>query len=290
MNYESSTSMKYNYTIIIPFRDCTETLRIACDSIPVREDIQVIVVDNAQNPIGAGVIADFKNPQIEYLTSSPTKGAGCARNVGLEKAEGKFLLFLDADDYFTPNAFELFDAELETDCDIVYFNATSVYLKSGALGNRHNGIDGMIKKSLAEGNEDVLRYHFVNPVCKMVSRELVEKHDILFQEVPASNDLMFSVKSGHFAHKVKAVDKVVYVITVGEEGSSLTKTKSLRNEEARFHVMVDWYKFLKSIGRLDLSPTILGFIRKGYRIFGLKVGLSWLFYALRNGVNIFRGL
>lgn len=265
-------------------------LCVACDSIPVREDIQIIVIDNAQNPIGADAIKSFNNPNIIYLTSSPTKGAGCARNAGLEKAEGKFLLFLDADDYFTPDAFETFDAELETDCDIVYFNATSIFLKSGTMGNRHHTIDEKIKRAINEENDDILRYHFVNPVCKMVRRELVVSHGVQFQEVPASNDLMFSVKTGHYARKVKAVDKVVYVITVGEEGSSLTKTKSLRNEEARFHVMVDWYNFLKSIGRLDQSPTILGFIRKGYRIFGLKVALKWLLYALRNGVNIFRGL
>lgn len=282
--------MKYNYSVIIPFRDCTDMLRVACASIPVRDDIQIIVIDNAQNPIGADVVKSFNNPNILYLTSSPTRGAGCARNVGLEKAEGKFLLFLDADDYFTPDAFKAFDAELESDCDIIYFNATSIYLKSGALGNRHDGIDEKIKKAINEGNEDVLRYHFVNPVCKMVRRELVVLNNIQFQEVPASNDLMFSVRSGHYAKKVKAVDKEVYVITIGEIGSSLTRTPSLRNEEARFHVMVDWYNFLKSIGRLDLSPTILGFIRKGFRIFGLKVALRWLFYALRNGVNIFRGL
>ena len=90
-----------------------------------------------------------------------------------------------------------------------------------------------IKKAINERNEDVLRYQFVNPVCKMVLRSLVTKYNIRFQEVPASNDLMFSVKSGHYAEKVKAVDKIVYVITVGEEGTSLTRTKTLKNEESR---------------------------------------------------------
>lgn len=282
--------MKYNYTVIIPFRDCTDTLRIACNSIPVRDDIQVIVIDNAQCPIGADAIKDFNNPDILYLTSSPLKGAGCARNVGLEKSEGKYLLFLDADDYFTPDAFETFDAELSSGYDIIYFNATSIILKSSKVGKRHLTINEKIKKAKNEGNEDVLRYQFVNPVCKMVLRSLVTKYNIRFQEVPASNDLMFSVKSGHYAEKVKAVDKIVYVITVGEEGTSLTRTKTLKNEESRFYVMVDWYLFLKEIGRLDLSPTILGFIRKGYKYFGFVTGTKWMLYAIKHKVNIFRGL
>lgn len=281
---------QYNYSVIIPFRNCTDLLRIACDSIPVRDDVQIIAVDNAKDPIGATVIKGLGNPHIEYYISSPVKGAGCARNEGLRHAKGKFLLFLDADDYFTPDAFDIFDAELESDCDIIYFNATSIYLRSGALGNRHNGIDGIIKKAISEGNEDVLRYHFVNPVCKMVRRDIVVEHGLQFQEVPASNDLMFSVKLGHFACKVKAVDKIVYVITVGEEGTSLTKTKSLRNEEARFHVMVDWYTFLREVGRLDMCPRVMGFIFKGYRYFGIGTFLKWLLYALKHRVNIFRGL
>lgn len=278
-----------NYSVIIPFRDCTDFLRVACGSIPVRDDIQIIVVDNAQKPIGADAITNFGNANIEYYTSSPAKGAGCARNEGLKHAKGKYLLFLDADDYFTSDAFAAFDAELNSDFDIVYFNAISIVLRTGETGNRHLSIDSNIKKAL-NGDEDVLRYHFVNPVCKMVRREFVEKYAIWFQEVPASNDLMFSVKTGHYASKVKAVDKVVYVITVGEVGTSLTRTLSVRNEEARFHVMVDWYLFLKEVNRLDMSPRILGFILKGYRLFGLKIGTEWLIYALKHRVNILKGL
>lgn len=281
--------MNFNYSVIIPFRDCTDFLYIACSSIPNRDDIQIIVVDNAQNPIGADAIKNFGKNKIEYYISSPTKGAGCARNEGLKHAKGKFLLFLDADDYFTADAFSAFDKELNNDFDIVYFNATSIVLKTGMKGNRHFAIDSKIKKAI-NGNEDVLRYQFVNPVCKMVRRELVEKRGIQFQEVPASNDLMFSVKTGHYASKVKAVDKIVYVITVGEVGSSLTRTLSVRNEEARFHVMVDWYLFLKEIRRLDMSPRILGFILKGYKLFGLKTGTNWLLYALKHRVNILKGL
>ncbi|MEA4886688.1 MAG: glycosyltransferase family 2 protein [Bacteroides graminisolvens] len=282
--------MIYNYSVIIPFRDCTDFLRIACASIPRREDLQIIVVDNAQHPIGADGISDFNNPNIEYYTSSPTMGAGCARNEGMKHAKGRFLLFLDADDYFTEEAFDVFDAELNTDCDIVYFNATSIVLKTGEVSDRHHTIDAKIKKAINEGNEDVLRYHFTNPVCKMVRREMVEKYALQYQEVPASNDLIFSVKTGHYAQKVKAVNKVVYVITTGDAGTSLTKTHSLRNEEARFRVLVDWYLFLKEVGRLDMSPRIVGFINKGYKLFGIRTAIRWFLYAIRHKVNIFRGL
>lgn len=282
--------MQFNYSVIIPFRDCTNLLHVACNSIPVRDDIQVIVVDNAKIPIGTDAIKGFGNPNIEYYTSSSVKGAGCARNEGMKHAKGKFLLFLDADDYFTPNAFKAFDAEIETDCDIVYFNATSVFIGTDKPGNRHYTINDRIITALKDGNLDILRYQFANPVCKMVRKSLVDQYHLQYQEVPASNDVMFSLQSGHFARKVKAVNKIVYVITVGESGSSLTRTHSLEIEESRFHVFIDWYSFLREVGRLDMCPRVIGFIFKGYRYFGFRVFLKWLFYALRNNVNIFRGL
>ena len=282
--------MNIKFSVIIPFRDCTDLLRKACESIPDRSDIQVIVVDNSECPIGYEVIKTFNRSNIEYYTSSPVKGEGCARNEGMKHAKGKFLVFLDADDYFTPESFKAFDAEFDTDCDIVYFNATSVVLGTNRLSNRHYSIDNKIKKAIKDNDQDVLRYHFANPVCKMVRKSLVDQYKLQYQEVPASNDLMFSLKSGHYAKKVKAVDKIVYVITAGESGSSLTRTHSIAIEESRFHVFVDWYTFLREVGRLDMCPRVMGFILKGYRYFGIGIFFKWLLYALRHRVNIFRGL
>lgn len=282
--------MEYNYTVIIPFRDCIESLKIACDSIPFRDDIQIILVDNAANPVGADAVKSFSNPRIEYYTSSPDKGAGCARNVGITHACGKYLVFLDADDYFTEKAFVYFDSHISLDKDIIYFNATSINLVTQKESKRHITIDSKVKGFLASGNDDILRYQFANPVCKLVKKDLVDKYDIKFQEVPASNDLMFSVTSGHYAKDIACFDEIVYVITEGEAGSSLTKTKSLRNQESRFKVMIDWYLFLKKVGRLDLSPRVISFIINGYKDFGFAVGNRWLFYALKNKVNVFRGL
>ena len=59
------------YSVIIPFRDNISILKIACDSIPNREDIQVIIIDNSNVPFGCDVTADFLNPSLLYLTSDP---------------------------------------------------------------------------------------------------------------------------------------------------------------------------------------------------------------------------
>lgn len=274
--------MNINYSVIIPFRDCLEMLRTACSSIPNRDDIQVIVVDNALTPIGSEALADFPNKNLMYLISSPTKGAGCARNVGMDHAQGKYLLFLDADDYFTPNAFEAFDKELNTDVDIIYFNATSINLTTGNSSNRHRKIAELINKSIRDHNEDILRYCFINPVCKMIKRELVVKHNIKFQEVRVANDQMFSTWTGHYAESIKANDTIVYVITEGEAGSSLTLQRSAENQFLRYKVAIEHYKFVHSVGHPDMAFSLKGFLWMALKNYGIKECYKWIIYTINN--------
>lgn len=275
------------YSVIIPFRDNISILKIACDSIPNREDIQVIIIDNSNVPFGCDVTADFLNPNLLYLTSDPRKGAGCARNEGLKYAKGRWLLFLDSDDYFTDDAFDVLDKYYESDYDIVYFNATSINLKYNKISNRHVTIDNLIKRYLSTGNEDYLRYSYINPVCKIIRRSLIENNNIKFQEVPASNDIMFSVWSGHSASKIIGIDHVIYVITEGEEGSSLTRTKSLINQRSRYYVMIDRVKFLNSINKSHLCPRIISYTLHGFKDFGIIEGTKWVIYSIKNKINPF---
>src|SRR5690554_2433886 len=91
-----------NYSIIIPHKNIPELLDRCLKSIPIRDDVQVIVVDDNSDP---DKVDFFEFPGLNrhntdvYFTKEK-KGAGYARNVGLTKAIGKWLIFSDADDFF----------------------------------------------------------------------------------------------------------------------------------------------------------------------------------------------
>ena len=95
-------NMKYNYSIIIPHKNIPKLLQRCLDSIPQRDDVQVIIVDDNSDPS----IVDFekfpglkrKNTIVVFDKSS--KGAGHARNIGIERSNSKWLIFADADDFF----------------------------------------------------------------------------------------------------------------------------------------------------------------------------------------------
>ena len=82
------------YSFIIPHKNCPDLLNRCLDSIPVRGDIQVIVVDDNSDADKKPII-NRGDVELVLLDAMNSKGVGHARNVGIEKAFGKWLLFPD---------------------------------------------------------------------------------------------------------------------------------------------------------------------------------------------------
>ncbi|MBO7144307.1 MAG: glycosyltransferase family 2 protein [Salinivirgaceae bacterium] len=279
--------MSYNYSVVVPYRDKYELFVKAIGSIPDREDIQIIIIDNAPQPLSHGQIPTKVQAMVTYTTSSPTKGAGCARNVGLQYAKGRYILFLDADDYFTTEAFAAFDKYLDKDYDIVFFKPTSIRLSDGMLSNRHVPYSSMVDEFLKTGSEGQLRYNWVTPWSKMFNRNFVITNGFLFDEIKASNDIWFSVTTGHSAKTVTADKAIVYVVTEGKMGSSLIYTKTEEIWFIRFQVMIRVNQYLKSIGKYKYHIRLLGGLRIAWKEFGFKTFLKFLKYAYDNKAGIF---
>lgn len=279
---------QYNYSVIIPYRDKYDLLLKAVKSIPDRNDIQILIIDNSNIILSKDKVPHKQNASVLFLTSDPTMGAGRARNEGLKHSRGEWLIFLDSDDYFTKDAFDVFDVYKEQDYyDIVYFQTDSVRLNDGQQSSRHKRINKLVTTYLNNGNDGLLRYNFVNPIAKMVRTTLVINNNIQFDEIPVCNDAMFSVKSGHYAKNVTGCSNVVYIITEGAPSTSLTKLRSAQNQFTRFKVAISKYKFLESVGHRDFRPKLLSFIVHAIWEFGPKEGLKWILFAHKQGVRIF---
>lgn len=277
--------MNANFTIIIPFRDKMDLLEKAVSTIPDREDIQVVVIDNSVKSMEGQFHHSKKSLGLQYLTSDPTKGAGHARNVGLDHATGKWLLFLDADDYFTEDAFSFFDKYLDSAYDIIFFNVMGVKLATGEPSNRASYISKWIKN----GDEGMMRYRCGTPYCKMIRRGLVVEHGIRFQESRVSNDVWFSCMVGHHAKDVKLDASVAYCVTEAPKNASLTKQKSRDNQYTRFQIAVDKNAFLQENGKSPLRARLVTAIFYALRDFGIKEASRYFQYARSKKQNVLTG-
>lgn len=234
------------FSIIIPNKNIPELLQRCLDSIPLREDMEVIVVDDNSSPD----VVDFddfpgndrRNVKVVYTKEG--KGAGYARNVGLQHAKGEWVLFADADDYFTFGINKILD-NCDSQYDVIYFNALSLDNETYKLAPRCNHLNRMceIWEENKEEGEKYLRYYFGEPWCKIIKMALIRKYGLCFEEVPIHNDTFFSYSLGLAATNLNVDSRCGYVVS--QRTDSLYTTFSEEKMLTRMNVFARKYTTLK---------------------------------------------
>lgn len=260
------------YSLVIPHKNTPKLLQRCLESIPLREDIEVIVVDdNSDEHLKPHV--NRHDVILLEIESDRSKGAGRARNMGLSQAKGRWVLFADADDYYEKGFIDVLDQYKDCDADVVYFNHQMVR-EGKTIKNRYPFVDRYNVNNSA--TLDAVKYRFNVPWNKMVKKAFLTSNNITFEETPVGNDVFFSYQVGFLARKV-FVDKAIIYNYVINNNSTIRRKK---NNEAfylaqlshhyqcnRFYEYVGYPSWCRSIIRL-LSAII---VKKGLCQFLLAI-------------------
>ena len=223
-----------NFSFIIPHKNIPDLLQKALDSIPRRNDVEIIVVDDNSDP-GTTDFSHFpgiNDPSVQVVFTKEGKGAGYARNIGLEKASGKWILFCDADDFYTDKISFFLDEYNDSDADIVLWKTCSIDFDTGHPSHRGETLNEFVDEGIATGN-------FSNalliscPVKGMYSSAFLVRHNIRFNESHWGNDVVFSTKVADSAKKIIASNFVSYCIT-SHRNFGLMSNPSLSSILVRF--------------------------------------------------------
>lgn len=227
-------------SIVIPYHNNREGISRLLSSIPSSDQIEVIVV-NDNSPSISDIIESSALPHLKYITQNEEeRWAGAARNKGLRVATGRFVLFADSDDYFLPDFLLTIRQYFESDFDVVYFKPISRF-EDGNIAPRANKYIELVERYL--NGDDSIRFEYFVPWSKLVRRHFIITNNIAFDEVIASNDVMFSLRCGAEAKSYHVSEKEIYCVT--ESKNSLTKTKSREVIESRFSVYCRYNDYLK---------------------------------------------
>lgn len=281
------------YSIVIPHKNCVPLLQRCLNSIPQRDDIQVIVVDDVSDLTDSerSLMESFQSDRTRVVFLTETKFAGGARNVGLSQAEGKWVVFSDSDDFFTPNAFEIMDDYVDSDYDIVFFGHTSCFSDTLEPTDRYGERNQYVEeyaRTFSKSAEKNLRYHNPTPISKMLRNSFLKENSIQFEEIVTANDSMFSLLSGYYAKSIFADVRRTYCGTI--RSGSLTQTKKREYAYCRYAEMVREYVFFREHGLEDLYPWVTSAIIHSWIDFGFKEFRKYLKLARENKVNIWLGV
>ena len=249
------------FSFIIPHKNCPELLTRCVDSIPERDDIQIIVVDDNSDEDKKPSI-DRNCVEIVLLDAEHSKGAGRARNVGLEHAKGKWLLFADADDYYTdylPYLLDKYVDDLTT--DIVYLNAYMFNEDNDIRPFNTHLINNYLNN--VKGAEMNLRYGMWTPWSRMVKKSIVDANSICFDELPAGNDVIFGLNCSRYAKVIRVEDKVIYKYFKPRKGSCTDESRE-KMIDARLALRCNIIKFNREVGykaKKNLFEIIIKYLR-----------------------------
>lgn len=215
------------YSFIIPHHNCPNLLYRLLDTIPQRDDIEIIVVDDNSDADKVPVITR-SDVQLILIPASESKGAGHARNVGLDHATGKWLLFADSDDYYEDGFLDKLDACILDDAvDIVFFSAHMNYIPGATASCSPNVLDLAIQrfKSSKEKLRDIRRLVMSTnvPWNKMYNRDFILRNGVRYEEIPKGNDAWFVVYAGSKATSVKVLDDRLYYYVHNPNGITNSK-------------------------------------------------------------------
>lgn len=226
------------FSIIIPHKDIPSLLRRCLDSIPVRDDVQVIVVDDDSDPtkVDFRQFPRWQGRQYEYYLTKEGKGAGYARNVGLDHAKGRWVIFADADDFFTADFNALLDEVAEAEEDMVYFDYVNVLSDDITRRVEERTWYSRAMASFRNGkiSEASLKTSILVVWCRIIKRDLIERHHVRFSETRWSNDVFFAAQVSCYARAISVNAAKAYMLT--QRQGSLTDNVCGTKQELRIRL------------------------------------------------------
>lgn len=188
-------------SVIVPVHNTEKYLEQCLSSIlgQTLEDIEVICVDDNSTDGSAEILERFsKEDRRLRVLQSPSLGAGGARNIGLASAQGEYLSFLDADDFFEPDMLESAVAKAEEDqSDIVVYG--SWLYDTARQANRQakwklqmEGLPEERPFTPTEVSDRIFNIFGNEAWNKLFRTSRIQEKGLHFQEISRANDLYFT--------------------------------------------------------------------------------------------------
>lgn len=239
-------------------------------------DYEIIAVDDASTDESLDLLNEYKEkfPEKVRVFSYPdNRHQGGARNEGLKHASGRWISFIDSDDWVTPDYFEkLLNKAEETGADVVGTNFSIVH--------EHTFNVGSVQKAMYEGHVGVLdkeKYKdmLVNSgsmVMKIYKREIIFDNNLSFPEHMFYEDNAVGPVWGMYFNHYEFVDEPMYyyymranstIHTVTEERSrDRLKASEITIDEMKKRGFFDDYKEELEAGfiRLYIVNTLFGYM------------------------------
>ena len=216
------------YSIIVPFYNVRDYIIECAESIYNQkyEDFEVIFVDDGSPDDSKKILKKYIkkiNDKRFKIITKENGGQGSARNLGLKKCKGKYVLFLDSDDFLELNACEKMFEKAEKDkLDIVICD----YYRYFDNGNKEEVKLPNFKNSSLKDNTDIICEH-LSPWAKIYRTDLIKNNNIKFVENLKYEDAPFVIEALDCAKKIGKVNLPLNYYVIHEKSETTVRDEKV---------------------------------------------------------------
>ncbi len=269
-------------SIIIPVYKAEKYIAACIESVLAQlcGDWELILVDDG-SPDGSGRICD------EYAVSDSriivihklNAGVSAARNDAIRIARGKYLCFIDSDDYVLPS---YLSDMLAYESDVVvtgYVNRFTSPVREDEIrpidGDKFYSVND---RSLADGLVDVeMDYRWAGPAAKLYLRSIINEHNLLFDEtLNYGEDHLFNMEYGKYVESISFLDRFNYVYMHRD-------TLSLTNRQVPSSIMFSYIIKLYEVRKVYIETICKG--NEKYKQFADKELVSYFWQTVYGLLN-----
>ena len=207
-------------SIIIPVYNVEKYLDRCIQSVLAQtfEDYELILINDGSKDASLEIMQHYQGDKRVRVFDQQNMGPAKTRNKGIQEAKGKYIMFIDSDDYIDQDYVEKYYATLkEDDYDIVI----------GGYQKIQNG-KVLFKRQLKDA--EFSKYMVTGPVAKLYKKSFLVKNKIYFLDTKASEDVYFNLLAYSKNPRMKVIDDIGYYYDYNPTSLSNTLHKGFNED------------------------------------------------------------
>ena len=258
-------------SLIIPVYNTSKYLKVCIESLlnQTFKDFEMILVDDGSTDNSVEIIKEYQKQDSRIrLIKENHNGVGNARNVGLVHAQGKYVQFLDSDDFFENNMLEeMYNTSEKNETDIVYCSAKKVDINGNDLNI--NSSYWPINKNIVIKDRvfsykdcpDIINMFAPEPWMALYRKDFLNKYELCFPNISSSNGACLGFISRVLAKKIYIMDKPFINYRFNRDDSISSKKDVMNMLRQRFTfkdmlIKYNCYNELEECLKKNITNTI----------------------------------
>lgn len=252
------------YSFIVPVYNTEKYLKKCLDSLvnQTYKDFEIIVVNDGSTDKSSSIISKYQKKYKNIIViNKENEGLSMARNRGVQKSSGKYIIFVDSDDYVSNKLLEEVDKKID-DSDILRFQIATEDEEYTKINEYHE--EGFESMCGYDAFKYLSSYHFVEPAwCYVIRKDYYIENKFSFKKGVYHEDFGLIPYVIYKARKVKSIDFIGYYY-IQRNGSIMNNCDYKKTVKKTFD-MLEQYKtmrlFAKNINRKNnLADYFLSYI------------------------------